>query len=168
MPGSSCHPAAPHGPVTTALRPESPTAGKFRNRRWPCGGRWSPYCPAPVAIRLGRGAALCIGKDHARCMRPHLLGHPREARTDQSMPLSGSAVRNRRQSGGFPKITSLDAGRAIPASTPSAPWSITSKNLMPLVSISALIRMTVSSTEQALRVCFRPLPVRVRPSHDAG
>src|SRR6266581_3472180 len=71
-------------------------------------------------------------------------------RTGQSRPAFGLEVMNWVPSGGLPNTNSVEGRSSMPASAASLDWSISEKNLMPLLAISALMRLIASAIGTAL------------------
>src|SRR6266702_2887897 len=71
-------------------------------------------------------------------------------RTGQSRPALGFDVMNWVPSGGFPNTSKVEGRSLMPASAASFDWSISEKNLMPLLAISALMRVIASAIGTAL------------------
>src|SRR6266702_748720 len=72
------------------------------------------------------------------------------SRTGQSRPALGLDVMNWMPSGGLPNTSSVDGRSLMPASAASLDWSISEKNLMPLLAMSALMRVIASAIGTAL------------------
>ena len=59
-------------------------------------------------------------------------------------------------SGGLPNTRSVDGRSLMPASAASFDWSISEKNLMPLLAMSALMRVMASDIGTALLTRMMP------------
>src|SRR6266702_3241621 len=86
------------------------------------------------------------------------------SRTGQSRPALGLEVMNWVPSGGLPNTSSVEGRSLMPASAASLDWSISEKNLMPLLAISALMRAIASAIGTALLTRTMPSSLSARAS----